>query len=51
MYGRYYNTPLECTFDDVDDGTCAGLNKNAQGMATVAVEMFRAEVKKAVATW
>lgn len=51
VYGRYYNTTLNCTFDDVDDGDCAGLNSNAAGMNKVAVEMFRAEVKKALATW
>jgi len=51
VYGRYYNTTLSCTFASVDASTCAGLNSNAAGMNVVAVEMFRAEVKKALATW
>ena len=32
-------------------GTCTAFNNNGAGIGTVAVEMFRAEVKKALATW
>lgn len=51
VYGRYFNTPAECTFASVDAGTCSELNTNNAGLSAVAVEMFRAEVKKALATW
>jgi len=51
VYGRYWNAQVNCTFASVDAGTCAAFNSNQSGLATVAVEMFRAEVKKALATW
>jgi Beta-lactamase enzyme family/Bacterial tandem repeat domain 1 len=51
VYGRYWNATVNCTFASVDAGTCAAFNNNQNGIAKVAVEMFRAEVKKALATW
>lgn len=51
VYGRYFETRLDCTFASVDAGTCADFNANVTGMNAVAVEMFRAEVKQALATW
>ena len=51
VYGRYFNVTTTCTFASISAGTCARLNANDAAMAKVAVEMFRAEVKKALATW
>lgn len=50
-YGRYWNSQLSCTFASQKAGTCTAFNNNQTGMGTVGVEMFRAEVKKALATW
>lgn len=51
VYGRYFDSQFSCTFDTTSDGNCSAFNNNSSGMSTVSVEMFRAEVKKALATW
>ena len=51
VYGRYFNVTTSCTFASVRADTCVQLNTNNAAMSTVAVEMFRAEVKRALATW
>jgi hypothetical protein len=51
VYGRYWDAQLNCTWASVTAGSCTSFNNNNSGMGTVSVEMFRAEVKKALATW
>lgn len=51
VFGRYFDSQTSCTWSSVTNGTCTAFNNNQSGMDTVAVEMFRAEVKKALATW
>ncbi|WP_109507024.1 serine hydrolase [Nocardioides speluncae] len=51
VYGRYWNAEVPCSFASVDADTCAKFNANQTGISKVSVEMFRAEVKKALATW
>lgn len=50
-YGRYTDALVGCTFASVSAGTCTAFNNNQNGMGTIAVEMFRAEVRKALASW
>ncbi len=51
VYGRFFNTTFNCTFDAVDDGNCSSYNKVADGIGVVGVEMFRLAVRQALATW
>lgn len=51
VYGHYFDLSTACTLTTVNNGQCAQLNTNTAARAKVAVEMFRAEVKKALATW
>ena len=51
VYGRYWDAQLNCTFASITAGSCSSFNNNQSGIGTVSVEMFRAEVKKALATW
>ncbi len=51
VFGRYWDAPVNCSFSTVTAGGCTAFNNNNNGMGTVSVEMFRAEVKKALATW
>jgi len=51
VYGRYWNAQLNCSFASISAGSCTSFNNNQTGISTVSVEMFRAEVKKALATW
>lgn len=50
-YGRYFDSQSNCTWASINAGTCASFTNNSNGMGTISVEMFRAEVKKALATW
>jgi len=51
VYGRYWNSQTNCSWSQVSGGTCTAFNNNQSGLGTMYVEMFRAEVKKALATW
>jgi hypothetical protein len=51
VWGRFFNAQFNCTFASVKAGTCAGLNNESAGMGTIGVEMYRAVIKQALATW
>ncbi|MDP3891899.1 serine hydrolase [Nocardioides sp.] len=51
VYGRYFDSRFSCTFNQVTNNNCSAFNNTQAGLQTVAVEMFRAEVRKALATW
>lgn len=51
VYGRFLNIPLSCSFASVSAGTCTALKNANAGMSTISVEMFRAAVRSALATW
>lgn len=51
VYGRFINTPVGCSHGAVAAGSCTAYNDAAAGLATISVEMFRAAVRSALATW
>ena len=51
VYGRYFDSKFDCTFASVTNKTCTAFQNNGAGNAIVAVEMFRATAKAALATW
>lgn len=51
VYGSYIDGSHNCTGASLSAGTCTSFNNTLAGIRTVNVERFRAEVKKALATW
>jgi Beta-lactamase enzyme family len=51
VYGNFVNTVVNCSFASVSAKTCSTMTNADSGMATVSVEMFRAIVRQAIATW
>jgi hypothetical protein len=51
VFGQFFNLQASCTFSQMQAKTCTAFNNAAAGQGTIGVEMFRAIVKQAVATW
>jgi hypothetical protein len=51
VFGQFFNMQANCTFSQMKPQTCTSYNTEAAAQGTIGVEMFRAIVKQAVATW